>query len=297
MRAHYLAQEAALAVASEELSTEAPSEAQPADSATESRRQESAWAGWFQDNAAAFLLPVGFAFAALLAWEFGVALFDVHPSVFPPPSQIAAIMERHYAIILRHTVPTLLEILLALGLSIPLAVAIAAATTWSRPVHQALYPNVVIFQLIPKIALAPLFIAWLGIGTESRVTFSIFICFFPILVSTTAGLQAVPRDMLRLCRSVGATDLQVLLHVRFPTCIPYLFAGIKVAVTLAVIGIVVGEFIASKEGLGYLILFASSRQETDLSLACITVLCAVGLLLYGLAVGAERICMKLIGER
>jgi NitT/TauT family transport system permease protein len=144
--------------------------------------------------------------------------------------------------------------------------------------------------------LAPLFIVWLGIGLPSRVTFSIFISFFPILVATAAGLQSVPRDMLRLCRSVGATDWQVLVSVRFPTALPYLFSGMKVAVTLAIIGIVVGEFIASQRGLGYLILFASSRLQTDLSLACILVLCIVGLILYGLVVLSERLFNRWFGD-
>jgi NitT/TauT family transport system permease protein len=146
-----------------------------------------------------------------------------------------------------------------------------------------------VFQLIPKIALAPLFIVWLGIGLPSRVTFSIFICFFPILIATATGLQSLPLDMLRLCRSVGASNWQILLSVRFPMALPFIFSGMKIAATLAIIGIVVGEFIASRAGLGYLILFASSRQQTDLSLACIAVLCAVGLLVYGLTALAERL--------
>jgi len=103
--------------------------------------------------------------------------------------------------------------------------------------------------------------------------------------------------MLRLCRSVGASDWQVLVHVRFPTALPFLFSGMKVAVTLSIIGIVVGEFIASQRGLGYLILFASSRLQTDLSLACIAVLCAVGLGLYGLVVLSERVAMRWYGDR
>ena len=168
---------------------------------------------------------------------------------------------------------------------------------WSPTLNKAMYPNVILFQLIPKIALAPLFIVWLGIGLPSRVTFSIFISFFPILVATAAGLQSVSRDMLRLCRSVGASDWQVLLHVRFPTSLPYLFSGMKVAVTLSIIGIVVGEFIASQRGLGYLILFASSRHQTDLSLACITVLCVAGLALYGLVVLSERLFNHWFGDR
>ena len=245
---------------------------------------------------ATLALPVGFAVVVLIIWEVGVRVARVPEAILPPPSAVLEQIMQHYRLILKHAVPTTLETLIAFGISIPLGVILAAVMTWSPFINKAVYPNVVLFQLIPKIALAPLFIVWLGIGLPSRVTFSIFISFFPILVATAAGLQSLPRDMLRLCRSLGATDWQVLCSVRFPTALPYLFSGMKVAVTLAIIGIVVGEFIASQQGLGYLILFASSRQQTDLSLACIVVLCAVGLLLYGAVVLAERLFKHWFGE-
>jgi NitT/TauT family transport system permease protein len=241
-------------------------------------------------------LPVGFALAVLLIWEVTVRMASVPEAILPPPSAVLAQLVEHWDILLTHAWPTTLDTVAAFGISIPLGVLLAAVMTWSPTLNKAMYPNVVLFQLVPKIALAPLFIVWLGIGSPSRVTFSIFISFFPILVATAAGLSAVPRDMLRLCRSVGATDLQILTNVRFPTALPYLFSGMKVAVTLAIIGVVVGEFIASQRGLGYLILFASSRQQTDLSLACIAMLCAVGLLLYGLVVLAERLFARWYGE-
>ena len=135
------------------------------------------------------------------------------------------------------------------------------------------------------------------IGSPSRVTFSIFICFFPILIATVAGLNSVETNMLRLCRSLRMSTWQVLVRVRFPSSPPFVFSGMKVAVTLAIIGVGVGEFIASQRGLGYLILFASSRQQTDLALACIAVLCVVGLALYGAVVLAEKAVMKLYDFR
>jgi NitT/TauT family transport system permease protein len=248
-------------------------------------------------HASTVLLPIGFAIVVLVAWEFVVRWAKIPEAILPPPSAVFDQLAQHHRLILKHALPTTLETLLAFGISIPIGVLLAAVMTWSPMLNKAIYPNVVVFQIIPKIALAPLFIVWLGIGLYSRVTFSIFISFFPILVSTAAGLQSVSRDMLRLCRSVGASDWQVLQHVRFPSALPFLFSGMKVAVTLAIIGIVVGEFIASQEGLGYLILFASSRQQTDLSLACILVLCAVGLTLYGAVVVCERICKHWFGDQ
>lgn len=233
------------------------------------------------------LLPIGFAALILVVWQVVVVWAGVSPVLLPPPSAIYDQLSEHWQILLAQSLPTAWETLLAFAISTPLGVLLAAAITWSPICNKAVYPNVVVFQLIPKIALAPLFIVWLGIGTPSRVTFSVFISFFPILIATIAGLQAVPRDMLRLCRSVGATEWQVLTRVRFPMALPYIFSGMKIAATLSVIGIIVGEFIASQAGLGYLILFASSREETDLSLACIAILCVIGLLLYGIIALAE----------
>jgi NitT/TauT family transport system permease protein len=267
----------------------------PAHEALSQPRRRPRWRA--AGHLATIALPIALSLFVLVAWEFVVRFAKVPAAILPPPSAIFEQLATHYALLLKHAVPTTLETLLAFGLSIPLGVFIAAVMTWSPVINKAVYPNVIFFQLIPKIALAPLFIVWLGIGLPSRTTFSIFISFFPILVATAAGLQSVPRDMLRLCRSVGASDWQVLVHVRFPTALPFLFSGMKVAVTLSIIGIVVGEFIASQQGLGYLILFASSRLQTDLSLACIAVLCAVGLGLYGLVVLSERAAMRWYGDR
>jgi NitT/TauT family transport system permease protein len=241
------------------------------------------------DHLGTILLPILFAAASLVFWQLVVGWARVPPAILPPPSDVATQLMQHWSLILRHAMQTTNETVIAYGLSIPLGVLLAAVITWSPTINKALLPNVIVFQLIPKIALAPLFIVWLGIGLSSRVTFSIFISFFPILIATATGLQSLPLDLLRLCRSVGASNWQILLFVRFPMALPFLFSGMKIAATLAIIGIVVGEFIASQAGLGYLILFASSRQQTDLSLACIAVLCAVGLLLYGLTALAERL--------
>lgn len=245
----------------------------------------------------AIALPTITAFLFLLAWQSIAVLGEISPTILPPPTMIVEQLVENFPLILKHTVPTTYETILAFSISIPLGIALAALMVYSTVAYQALYANIIFFQLIPKIALAPLFIVWLGIGSPSRITFSIFICFFPILIATAAGLQSVETNMLRLCRSLRMSDWQVLIRVRFPSSPPFIFSGMKVSVTLAIIGVVVGEFIASQAGLGYLILFASSRQQTDLALACIAVLCVVGLVLYGIVVLAEKIVMKLYDFR
>jgi len=244
------------------------------------------------DHLAVLALPIGTAVLFLLAWQAIAVFGGISPVILPPPTMIFDQLVNLFPLIMKHTIPTTYETLFAFLISIPLGIALAAFMVYSTTAYRALYPNVIFFQLIPKIALAPLFIVWLGIGAPSRITFSIFICFFPILVATAAGLQSVDANMLRLCRSLRMSDWQVLMRVRFPSSPPFIFSGMKVAVTLAVIGVVVGEFIASQAGLGYLILLASSRQQTDLALACITVLCIVGLLLYGIVAFAEKVVRK-----
>lgn len=254
-------------------------------------------ASFWSNQLSALVLPVATAILFLVVWQAATVLAGISPTILPPPTMIFDQLIENFSLIMKHTVPTTYETLLAFAISIPLGIALAALMVYSSTAYQALYPNIIFFQLVPKIALAPLFIVWLGIGSPSRITFSIFICFFPILIATAAGLQSVENNMLRLCRSLRMSDWQVLIRIRFPSSPPFIFSGMKVAVTLAIIGIVVGEFIASQSGLGYLILFASSRQQTDLALACIAVLCVVGLVLYGGVVAAERVVMKLYDFR
>jgi NitT/TauT family transport system permease protein len=244
-----------------------------------------------------FVLPIVTAFVFLLAWQAISVFGHISPAVLPPPTMVLGQLVENFSLIMRDTYPTTIETLVAFLISIPLGIVLAALIVYSTLAQQALYPNIVFFQLIPKIALAPLFIVWLGIGPSARITFSVFICFFPILIATAAGLRSVETNMLRLCRSLRMSEWQILMRIRFPTSAPYMFSGMKVSVTLAIIGVVVGEFIASEQGLGYLILFASSREQTDLALACIAVLCVVGLLLYGLVVLAEKVVMSIYDFR
>src|SRR6516164_1993777 len=178
------------------------------------------------------VLPAATAFAAMVAWQAVVTYGQISPAILPPPTMVLEQLVTNFWLILKHTIPTTYETLLAFGISIPLGIALAALMVYSATAYQALYPNVIFFQLIPKIALAPLFIAWLGISPSSRITFAIFICFFPILIATVTGLRSVDANMLRLCRSLRMSNWQVLVRVRFPSALTLLFSGMKVAVTL-----------------------------------------------------------------
>lgn len=240
--------------------------------------------------------PVVFAASLLGLWEFLVAYYAVPSVILPAPSVIFDRIVQVHPFLLQHLVPTTLEAIGGFVLATVFGVSLATALVYSRWVRAAVYPSVVFFQLIPKIALAPLFIVWLGIGSESRLAFSLFIAFFPVVIATTAGLTNVPPDMLRLCRSLTASEWQVFVSVRFPYALPYIFSGMKIAVTFAMIGVIVGEFITAQAGLGYLILFAASQAETPLIMASIATLCVVGLLMFGSVAIAERLMLRWFGH-
>ncbi|MGU3496779.1 ABC transporter permease [Xanthobacteraceae bacterium A53D] len=239
------------------------------------------------------LLPLGLAFFVLLAWQAYVTIWQVPSVILPSPISIAAYIWERHDLLLMHAIPTTLESAAGFLLALLLGVAIAILLTYSPMAHQALYPNLIFFQLIPKIALAPLFIIWLGVGTQSRIAFSVFIAFFPVVIATTAGFQNVDRNIVRLCRSLTATEWQIFTNIRFPMALPHIFSGMKIAITLAIIGVIIGEFITAQAGLGYLIIFATARADTEVSMAAIVVLCICGLLLYGLVALAELVTNRL----
>jgi NitT/TauT family transport system permease protein len=162
---------------------------------------------------------------------------------------------------------------------------------------QAVYPTIVFFQLIPKVALAPVFLLWFGTGFGANVIFSVFIAFFPVLVATITGLQAAPAGYERLCRGLMMSRLQTFATVKFPFALPHIFSGLRIGVTFAVIGVVLGEFITAQTGLGYIILFSANNFETALLLAAILLLCGVGIVLFAFFLALEAIVMRLYDSR
>ena len=242
------------------------------------------------DNAA---LPIGVAALALGAWELLVRVLDVPPVLLPPPSRVLAVYAGpDGARLLENAVPTGLQTVSGFAFAALLGVLVAIAITYSQALKEAVHPYLVAFQVIPKIALAPLFVLWFGIGFASRFAFATFICFFPIVIALAAGLRDTHPDVIRMCRAAGASRAQILWQVRMPFATPYLFAGLKIAATMSIIGVVIGEFITADRGLGYLILYAASRSDTPLVMAAIVLLCAIGLVLFGAVVLAERMVEK-----
>lgn len=241
------------------------------------------------------LLPVATAVMALSVWEAIVRVNDIPPIVLPAPSTVFDTIVGNFDLLIGHARQTASEAAAGLLLAIAFGVSLGMALTYSPLLRDAVFPNIVFFQLIPKVALAPLFIMWLGIGSESRLAFALFISFFPIVISTMTGLANVDPNVVRMCRSLTATEWQIFLNVRFPFALPYIFNGLKIGVTMAMIGVIVGEFITSQAGLGYLILFGSAQADTPVIFAAIAILCSVGLTFFGTVALADRIMRRWFG--
>jgi NitT/TauT family transport system permease protein len=243
------------------------------------------------------ILPIAAAGAVLVIWQLACILAHIPPVILPPPSQIAAELWRILPVLLRHAVPTTLDSLTAFALACALGIVLAMVITYSPLARDMLFPNLVLFQIIPKVALAPLFVVWLGISSESRVAFSAFTCFFPVVISAVVGFASADAATLRLCKSLTASDWQSFLLVRFPYALPAIFSGMKIAMTMAVIGVIIGEFISAKAGLGFYILYASSRLDTAAIFAALFVLCMIGVSLFGAVALAERYVRQHYGRR
>jgi NitT/TauT family transport system permease protein len=243
--------------------------------------------GWQYCLGRLVLLPLLFALTVFVAWELFCRASRVSPLLLPPPSAVWSVLSENWGILFQQSVPTTLETITSFAVATLLGVALAVAITFSAWVREALYPNIVMFQLIPKIALAPLFIVWLGVGSRSCIVIAIFIAFFPVVISTATGLVSAKPEVIQLCRSLTASEWQMFRLARFPYAMPFVFAGMKVAVTMAMIGVIVGEFITAQTGLGYIIMFASSAGETATVLAAIVLLCGIGLALFSLVALGE----------
>lgn len=190
-----------------------------------------------------------------------------------------------------NTLVTAYETVAAFVLSVVFGLIAAVAMVYSRTVEKTAYPLLVLAQVVPKIALAPLFVVWLGFGLTPKILIALLIAFFPVVVSGYVGLRSIDPEMLDLASTMGAGPVQKFLKFRFPASLPHLFSGLKVAVTLAVTGAVVGEFVGANKGLGNVILEANGNVNTALLFAALIVLSVLGVVLFLLVEVIERLVM------
>jgi len=216
----------------------------------------------------------------LAVWEAGVALYKMPAYLLPAPSVIFETFVREFPRLAYHGWVTAYEMLLGYALAVAVAVPLAIAITSSQRFDSFVMPTLLFFQVVPKVAVAPLFLVWFGVGTLPKILVAFLISFFPIVIDAAVGLRSMSGEMADLARSMGASRIQVFARFRLPTSLPYLFSGLKVAATLAVAGAVVGEFVGADKGLGYLLLVTNSNMETALMFATIVALTIIGLAFF-----------------
>lgn len=218
----------------------------------------------------------------ILLWEGYVRLMEVPVYILPAPTVIVERMIVKSDQLLEHSAWTLYEILVGFFIGMAVGIPIAISIVYSKLAEKTIFSLVVSMQAIPKIALVPLLIAWFGFNQMPKLIITFLICFFPIVVSTVVGLRSMPVEMFHLARSIGASGWEIFWKFRLPHGLPNIFAGLKMAISLAVIGAVVGEYTAGNNGLGYLQIIVASNLDIPMVFAILVVLSLIAIVLFHL---------------
>lgn len=235
-----------------------------------------------------YVLPTLVIVAMFVVWELSVSLFEIPRFILPAPSAVWASLIQWRAAIWMHAMQTLYTTLAGFGLAVIVGLLLGWLVGYSRIVYSALYPLLIGFNSIPKVAIVPLLVIWFRIGTVPAILTAFLISFFPIAVNVATGLATLEPELQDVLRSLGANKWQIFVKVGLPRSLPYFFASLKVAVTLAFVGSVISETVASNLGVGYLMIAASSRFDVALVFAGLVVIAAMGVALFGIFAVLER---------
>lgn len=227
----------------------------------------------------------------LLIWEASVRIFEVQAFVLPAPSAVSREFLLAPGYLAINALYTLYATLFGFALAVILGFLLAVAIVHSRFLERTLYPYLIILNSIPKVALAPIFVMWLGVGTEPKVAIALMIAIFSIVIDTILGLRSVDPDMLNLAKASRASPLNILLKIRLPNALPSMFAGMKVGIAFALVGAIVGEFVAGQVGLGSVIMQAQGSFDSARAFAAIVLLAVMGTVLFYLVEYAERLLL------
>jgi len=224
--------------------------------------------------------PVGVLVVTLVLWEIAVRVFAVRQFILPAPSAMLVELWGYPGFFARNTAYTVMTTLIGFFLAVALGIMIAIGVVYSRFLERTLYTLLVTLNSVPKVALAPLFVIWLGTDTAPKVAIALLIGIFAIVVDMVLGLRSVDPDAINMARTARASKWQVLWKIRFPSALPSLFAGMKVAISFSLVGAIVGEFVAGNLGLGHVILLAQGQFDTPRVFAAILLLGLVGTILF-----------------
>ena len=228
------------------------------------------------------LEPILFFAFLLLLWEILVEFIKVPTFILPPPRDLWTSFLERLPVLGTHSLITFTEAVGGFALSLLLGVTFAIAVVYSPHLQNTIYPLIVILYAMPKSAFAPLMVIWVGYGLFSKIAIAFLVAFFPIVVNTVVGLKEVEPELLDLARVNRGSEYDVFKKIRLPNSLPYMFAGIRVAIVLSVTGAIVAEFVAANEGLGYLVLQANYSLDTAFALVILLVLALLSLGLFGL---------------
>ncbi len=254
-----------------------------------SRRRAAETVGEWAKPALAFVV-------LLLAWEGATRLLNVPVWLIPAPTQIVAATIERGPDVLFHTWVTFYETVLGFALAILLGVPLAVAVVHSKSLSNTIYPLILITQSIPKVAFAPILLIWFGYGDFPKILVAFLVAFFPIVVDTATGLRSPQPQAIELARQLAASDFQIYTKIRFPSALPHFFSGLKVAITLAVIGAVIGEFVGAESGLGFLVIESTSHFKTPLAFGAMMLLAIMSMVLFAVVAVAERIVCPWYGR-
>jgi len=226
------------------------------------------------------LRPFWLIIVLIVGWDAAIRVFKIPPYLIPPPLQVVTQLVKEWPMLWRESLPTLYATLGGFVASVLVGVPIAMWISYSRVVESFVYPLLVFSQSVPKVAIAPLFVVWFGFGVIPKVIAAFLLGFFPVIVATVQGFKSVESDVIDLARSMGASPFKIFLKFRLPQAMPAIFSGLKVSVTLAVVGAVVGEFVGSNSGLGYVLQKANGTFDLPLMFAALVILSMIGVLLF-----------------
>jgi NitT/TauT family transport system permease protein len=234
------------------------------------------------------LMPWLVTIGLLLVWEAGTYFGKVDRTLLPQPSAVFIVMFKNIGLLTEYALFTLMTTVIGFAVAIVTGLLIGLAIGASALVYSGLYPLLVGFNAIPKVAVVPILIIWFGIGFWPGVITAWVISFFPIAVNVATGIATIEPEMRDVLRSLGASKLQILWKIGVPRAMPYLFASLKVAITLAFIGSVIAETVGGNNGIGYVMIRGASDYRTDLVFAGLLIIAAMGIAMYGLCAWFER---------
>jgi len=248
---------------------------------------EPADGGW-RDAVEGAWRPGLFLLALLGVWWLVTALGWIKPYLVPSPGAVLGEFRNDAGLLLKHTAITLYETVIGFVVAVAVGLTFAVAIVYSRGIERTLYPLLLAAQVVPKIAIAPLFVVWLGFGMAPKILVAVLIAFFPVVISGVAGLRDVDPELLDLTATMGASPWDSFAKIRFPSAMPHIFAGLKVAVTLAVVGAVVGEFVGANSGLGYIVMSSNGNLNTPQLFAALILMSLIGIVLFAALEIVER---------